>query len=199
MSAVEAIRVAEASGIRFGVEGADLVLEADLEPPEEVVNTIRHYKAEIIALLACSDHHGQPADRQSGFKDHTPVQSIVRTLPHSWAEGLSRLMVMPSPGKVPTLVWNRFVKNSVAFANSWASQAAALEWQAKEIWGCDAEKPYERIDHAGLVWFLDGNEVMVLTRDTALIKTASGATQTYRVKGRTRQSPDIVMAWDLGV
>ena len=52
MSAAETIRMAEASGIRLGVEGADLVLDADLEPPVDVVNAIRQDKAGIIELLA---------------------------------------------------------------------------------------------------------------------------------------------------
>ncbi len=52
MSAAETIRTAEASGIRLGVEGADLILDADLEPPVDVVNAIRRHKAEIIELLA---------------------------------------------------------------------------------------------------------------------------------------------------
>ncbi len=52
MSAAESIRTAEASGIRLGVEGVDLILDADLEPPVDVVNAIRRHKAEIIELLA---------------------------------------------------------------------------------------------------------------------------------------------------
>ncbi len=52
MSAAETICMAEASGIRLGVEGADLILDADLEPPVDVVNAIRRHKAEIIELLA---------------------------------------------------------------------------------------------------------------------------------------------------
>ncbi len=52
MSAAETIRTAEASGIRLGVEGTDLILDADLEPPVDMVNAIRRHKAEIIELLA---------------------------------------------------------------------------------------------------------------------------------------------------
>ena len=52
MSAAETIRMAEASGIRLGVEGADLILDADLEPPIDVVTAIKRHKVEIIELLA---------------------------------------------------------------------------------------------------------------------------------------------------
>ena len=52
MSVAETIRAAEASGIRLRAEGTDLVLDADLEPPVDVVNAIRRHKGEIIELLA---------------------------------------------------------------------------------------------------------------------------------------------------
>ena len=48
MNAAKAMRLAEASGIRIGVERSHLILDADLEPPVEVVAAIQTYKAEII-------------------------------------------------------------------------------------------------------------------------------------------------------
>jgi hypothetical protein len=51
--------MAEASSIRLVVESADLILDADLEPPLDVVNVIRCRKAEIIELLA------PPGDRRT--------------------------------------------------------------------------------------------------------------------------------------
>ena len=51
MSAAEAIRMAMVTGIRFGVEGADLTLEADHEPPVGVVKEIKRHRTEIIELL----------------------------------------------------------------------------------------------------------------------------------------------------
>ncbi len=55
MSATETIRMTEASGIRFGVEGADLILDADREAAPRVLEAIRRHRAGIVALLTAAD------------------------------------------------------------------------------------------------------------------------------------------------
>lgn len=52
MSAAQAMRMAEANGIEIGVEGTHLILNAELEPPVDVVNAIQRHKVEIIELLS---------------------------------------------------------------------------------------------------------------------------------------------------
>ena len=51
MSAVEVLRLAQENGIRLGVSGADLILDAEREPAPAVLEAIRCNKAEIVALL----------------------------------------------------------------------------------------------------------------------------------------------------
>ncbi len=55
MSAVEALRLARENGVRLGVAGADLVLDADREPAPQVLEAIRRHKAGIVALLTASE------------------------------------------------------------------------------------------------------------------------------------------------
>lgn len=52
MSAIEALRMAQENGIRLGISGADLVLDADREPAPSVLEAIRRQKTAIVALLA---------------------------------------------------------------------------------------------------------------------------------------------------
>ena len=73
MNAAKAIRLAEASGIRIGVEGTHLILDADLEPPVDVVNAIRCHKAEIIELLGVSGDEWTAADWQAFFEEHSGI------------------------------------------------------------------------------------------------------------------------------
>jgi len=68
MSANEAIRMAQVSGIRLGVEGTDLILDADLEPPDDVVSAIKRYKAEIVELIGASVDEW-PAEEWRAFFD----------------------------------------------------------------------------------------------------------------------------------
>jgi hypothetical protein len=73
MSAAETIRMAEASGIRLGVEGADLILDADLEPPIDVVNAIWRHKAEIIELLAPPGDRWTAEDWRALFEERAGI------------------------------------------------------------------------------------------------------------------------------
>ena len=54
MSAVEALRLARENGVRLGVAGTDLILDADREPASRVLETLRRHKAGIVALLSAA-------------------------------------------------------------------------------------------------------------------------------------------------
>ncbi len=54
MSAVEALRLAEENGVRLGVAGADLILDADREPAPRVLEAIQRHKVGIVALLTAA-------------------------------------------------------------------------------------------------------------------------------------------------
>jgi hypothetical protein len=86
MSAAETIRMAEASGIRLGVEGADLILDADLEPPVDVVNAIRRHKAEIIELLAPPGDRWTAEDWRALFEERAGIAEHDAGLSRTGAE-----------------------------------------------------------------------------------------------------------------
>ena len=44
----------------------------------------------------------------------------------------------------------------------------------------DRDRPFARIDQAGLLWVLNGAKLVALTENTATIETRTGALQTYR-------------------
>ncbi len=86
MSAAKTIRMAEASGIRLGVKGADLILDAKLEPPVDVVKAIRKYKAEIIELLATPRDRWTAEDWQAFFGKRAGIAKFDDGLPRPEAE-----------------------------------------------------------------------------------------------------------------
>ena len=51
MTAAEALRAAQASGVRVTVDGESLVLEASVPPPHAVLDALSRHKAAIVALL----------------------------------------------------------------------------------------------------------------------------------------------------
>jgi hypothetical protein len=86
MSAAETIRQAEASGIRLEIEGADLILDAILEPSVDIVNAVRQYKVEIIELLATPGDRWTAEDWQLFFDERAGIAEFDGGLPRLEAE-----------------------------------------------------------------------------------------------------------------
>jgi hypothetical protein len=72
--------------------------------------------------------------------------------------------------------------------------AAALGWKAHDLFGCDSGRPFARIDQAGLLWLLNGDQVIALTADIAVIERNTGARQTWRRKATESRQ---VLVWEL--
>jgi hypothetical protein len=116
-------------------------------------------------------------------------------IPRAWAEGFARLDPDRPPADVPLKRWQRFVDDVGLFFDSpFCAVAAALGWGPIDLFGCDRDRPYARIDQAGLLWLLDGAKLLALTENTATIETPTGAPQTFRLKP---DEPGRVLAWEL--
>ena len=77
----------------------------------------------------------------------------------------------------------------------WAARAATLGWGPLDLFGCDRERPFVRVDHLGLLWLLYGGTIIELHRDRAIIERDSGARQTYR--RRPVEIGRVALAWEL--
>ena len=92
------------------------------------------------------------------------------------------------PDLVPAERWRQAVEDGHAFLARWADQAEALGWSPRDLFGLHKPpaKPHpsysrlSRYDETGLVWLLQGREVVALTADTASIKGATGNITIYR-------------------
>jgi hypothetical protein len=117
--------------------------------------------------------------------------------PRAWAEALARLAPADPPAEVPPRRWLRFIDDCGRFLDAgWAARAAALGWGPLDLFGCDRERPFARIDHMGLLWLVNGGSILDLHRDRAVLKTESGVLQTYR--RRPVEVGRVVLAWELG-
>ena len=77
-------------------------------------------------------------------------------------------------------------------------QAARLGWPTWELFGCHHRAPFRRIQGMGLLLLLRGRELVALTADEAVIRTATGAHQTYRRKPRDPLHPaERCLVWEL--
>ena len=73
MSAAKAVMEARAAGIKLGVEGNDLVLEAASPPPDSVLRALCDHKAGIIDLLRPSDEGWSAQDWHVYFDERAGV------------------------------------------------------------------------------------------------------------------------------
>jgi hypothetical protein len=92
------------------------------------------------------------------------------------------------PDLVPVERWELAVEDGRRFLARWGEQAESLGWTARDLFGLHQPpaKPHpsysrlSRYDETGLIWLLQGREVVALTEGTAAIQSAAGAITVYR-------------------
>jgi hypothetical protein len=91
------------------------------------------------------------------------------------------------PDHVPAERWWRAIADSDAFLTQWGEQAQALGWTARDLWGLhqppkNPHATYSRLsryDETGLIWLLQGREVLALTSTSAAIRWPGGSITMY--------------------
>jgi hypothetical protein len=101
------------------------------------------------------------------------------------------------PYLVPVDRWQLAVEDGRRFLARWGAQAEAFGWTARDLFGLHKppEKPHpsysrlSRYDETGLIWLLQGREVVALTAATATIKSATGVITVYRKHNKPALGP----------
>jgi hypothetical protein len=119
-------------------------------------------------------------------------------VPAPWIDGIAKLTEMPCPTRFPAARWAQVVTDAAAFLQEWAAAAHRLGWQAWEMFGCHSRASWGRIQGMGLVLLLQGDEIAALTATEAVIRTRTGAHQTYRRKPADPLQPaERCLVWEL--
>jgi hypothetical protein len=117
------------------------------------------------------------------------------TIPRDWTEGIAKLDPDYPPADAPARRWLVFISDCGQFLSGpFASKAAALGWTELDIFGCDRDRPFARIDQAGLLWLLNGDRLIALSENTATVETNTGVRQTWRCKPN---QPGRTLPWEL--
>jgi hypothetical protein len=101
------------------------------------------------------------------------------------------------PALVDVTRWRLAVEDGKRFLAKWGEQAEALGWTSADLFALHTPpaKPHpsysrlSRYDATGLVWALEGRDVIALTAEGAVIRTATGTTLTYYRHGRPALGP----------
>lgn len=119
-------------------------------------------------------------------RDGQPARVLTGTTGTGAAIDVDQLDADRPPGDVPPRRWAQFITDARAFcASGFAEQAKALGWTNADLFGCDDERPFARIDCLGLIWLLNGDRLLALTADAAVIET-KGSRLTFRKRERQR-------------
>jgi hypothetical protein len=178
------------------------------DPPAASAKVANPAKSETAApaaaptLAALADLAGAPAeteDRGAAWSDAEEERAEIvehdGSIPLQWSEGFARLDPDRPPGDVPPMRWRRFVDDVGRFLDGpFCAVAISLGWGPFDLFGCDRDRPFARIDQAGLLWLLDGHRLVALSENTATIETRTSARQTYRRKPSERGR---ALAWEL--
>ena len=179
----------EELGAKVGRHGDKLILRAGTTSvPKAILATIRERKTEVLQALSTDAARDE-------FEEPAALIEAGTKVPLAWLEGFARLNPDFPPADVPPRRWEQFVDDARRFLNGgFAERATALGWGALDLFGCDRDRPFARIDQAGLCWLIAGNRLMDLSQGAAIIETWTGARQAYRRKhGELGRVP----AWEL--
>jgi hypothetical protein len=181
MIALRLIEDAQAAGCSLEIENGDLVVEADRDPPAELLASLRRHKAELIAALL-------PRDR-APLLGHEKNESL-----RSWTDGFAALSRMPAPSGFSSQRWGRIINATGIFLDRWGTEAVQCRWSDLDVFGCDPDRPDARFDCMGLALLLDRAEVIALDCEGATLKAQAGSELRYR---RRLLPAGTVLLWDL--
>jgi hypothetical protein len=93
--------------------------------------------------------------------------------------------------------WRQAVEDGRCFLATWGTQAHVLGWTERDLFGLHQppKKPHpmyrrlSRYDETGLIWLLQGREVITLTKETAGIRWPSGSITIYRKDNKPALGP----------
>jgi hypothetical protein len=127
--------------------------------------------------------------------ENAPIVESEFALAKGWVEASARLDYARPPADVPLRRWIQLIDDISRFVDGgFARRTARLGWAALDLFGCDREKPFARIDRQGLCWLIAGNRLIDLSESGAIIETWTGARQTWRPKPN---EPGRVLPWEL--
>jgi hypothetical protein len=176
VAATDLLAAVRAAGGDLLAEGDRLKVMAPQPLPVDLVERLRAAKPQLLAVLS------PPAATWTDAEDERAAIVQEGTgAPREWCEALARLDAGRPPGDVPVARWRAFIDDAGRFIDGgWCARAIALGWGPLDLFGCDRQKPFARVDHAGLVWSLNGRKLIALADATAAMEVAPGVRQTYR-------------------
>ena len=182
-----------------------LVCPNDNPPPAELIEAARAHKGELHQLLVTQEARCDRFEERAAILEfdeglsRAEAEAIARREMMAGiyddmrvGDGIARRLALAvlraeCPAYVDAADWQQAIEDGHRFVTQWGKQAEGLGWAPADLFGLHTppEKPapnYRRLsryDKTGLIWLLHGRRVSELTKDKAVIETATG-TVAYR-------------------
>ncbi|HUC65146.1 MAG TPA: hypothetical protein VMA53_06950 [Stellaceae bacterium] len=91
------------------------------------------------------------------------------------------------------------MRDAAQFVSSdWAIRAAESGWDTASLFGCHPRYPLERFDCRGVLWSIDGAEIIAVTASEIVIRLKTGSRLACRRPSAAPGEP-ITLAWQLEI
>jgi hypothetical protein len=141
MSAVEALRAAQAAGITVTLDGEGLLLEAVAEPPRSVLDALARHKRAILDLLQPGQCEWRPEQWRAYFDRHYEIAATDSGQPHSEAESSALAYCVgewlnqhPAPSAPGRCAWCGKVERQGAVVLPFGTEPGTHAWLHGECW-----------------------------------------------------------------
>jgi hypothetical protein len=195
MDGLTLLRRARDAGLAVAAEGDKLVIRGP-KRAEPVARLLIEHKPEVLFALSPARRPSETSHRWGqSEEERAAIVECGGDIRRAWAEGYARLHPDRPAAGVPLRRWQTFVDDVGRFLDGpFPAVASAHGWGPHDLFGCDRDRPFARIDQQGLCWLIAGNRLVDLAKNAAIIETWTGARQTFRRKPR---GPGQVPAWEL--
>lgn len=130
------------------------------------------------------------------FQERAAIIEHEAGLPSEWAEAFAHMDCCQRPKQIPQERWQRIIHNTGLFLDRFACEAAAKGWTVADIFGVNASAPSARYDGMGLLALLGDNEIVAVEQDKIILRTPTGATQSFSRK-HLPGHVERIMIWEL--
>jgi TubC N-terminal docking domain len=188
--ALDLLREVSEAGCTVRLEGDMLRLSAPEPLPDDMLARLRQHKAKIVTLLAAAEP----------VNDHVPApvvdDQVDQDLPAEVADGVRAILAAEGAQGVPPHRWPQIQRDTWRLVQRrWLHTALDLGWSTADLFGCDQQAPWYRLDRSGLVLLLGGHQIVELSSAMATLRTRTGSV--LRFRRRPPAEPPVALLWDV--
>jgi hypothetical protein len=140
---------------------------------------------------------GFEGNRGRALSETGRLEKAVEDTPFGRFARVFELLESHCPDLVPVDRWQKCVEDGHRFLAQWGGHAEASGWTARDLFGlasvpdnsCASYRRLSRYDATGLIWLLEGREIIGLTEDTATIRSQGGSVTVYRKHDKPAHGP----------